>query len=253
MQRMPWSIRSTPRRSSASRCTPAGPPRRRARSGAARRRARANSRWNSDGGLPTSAESRPSPTIGASMASGCSSTSSAASSDRSRRNAAISRVEMPNSSLGMASTDAMPSTHVSSGTPRDRWACGSKRSPRAAPRRGGPGQIGAGEVREVLLGPQHRHVGEVQVEERLQIGELVPRAQLVEVRVRQLHPLRSASAKISSGSRVPSMCRCSSATGSGPCTSSGTSANSGTSGVAVAGRPVRRPPVGAAPSLVSIR
>ena len=87
--------------------------------------ARANSRWNLAGGLPTSAESRPMPAIGASMASSCSSTSSAESSDRSRRNAAISRVEMPNSSREFASTDATPFTQVSRATPRDTCACGS--------------------------------------------------------------------------------------------------------------------------------
>lgn len=40
------------------------------------------------------------------------------------------------------------------------------------PAAGGAAQVGAGEVGEVLLGAQHRHVGVVQVEEVLQPGEV---------------------------------------------------------------------------------
>ena len=191
MQRMPWSIRSTSRMSSASmmydggpsspacaiRCSPAS-------------LARAKSRSNLAGGLPTSAESSPMPAIGASMASSCSSTSRAESSDRSRRNAAISRVEMPNSSPG-SGQHRRHAVHAG----LQRHPAGQVRlriqhdlgMPDPGERR--PGQVGPGHVGEVLLGLQHGHVGVVQVQEGLQVRELVARAQLVQVRVGQLDPV----------------------------------------------------------------
>jgi hypothetical protein len=43
-------------------------------------------------------------------------------------------------------------------------------------------QVRPGHVREVLLSLQHGHVGVVQVEEGLQVRELVPRPQLIQVR-----------------------------------------------------------------------
>ena len=52
---------------------------------------------------------------------------------------------------------------------------------------GRPGEIGAREVVEVLLGPEHRAVGVVDVEERLEVLEAVGAAQCVHVGVRQVH------------------------------------------------------------------
>ncbi len=48
-----------------------------------------------------------------------------------------------------------------------------------------PGQVGLGQIVEVLLVPQHRQIGEVQVEEGLQILEPVPGPQLGHVGGRQ--------------------------------------------------------------------
>ena len=56
------------------------------------------------------------------------------------------------------------------------------------PGRGGTGQVRRREVVEVLLGPEHRQVGVVDVEERLQVAEVrVPRAQFGRVVGRQRH------------------------------------------------------------------
>ena len=57
------------------------------------------------------------------------------------------------------------------------------------PGRGGPGQVGAGQVVEVLLGAQHQHARVVQIEKRLQAAEAVPGPQLADVRSRQRHPV----------------------------------------------------------------
>ena len=53
-------------------------------------------------------------------------------------------------------------------------------------RNSSPGEVGTGHVGEVLLRLQHGHVGVVQVQEGLQVGELIACAQLVQVRIGKL-------------------------------------------------------------------
>ena len=80
-------------------------------------------------------------------------------------------------------------TQVSSETPRDRCAWIQHDFRVAHPGGGRPAQIGAGHVREVRLRPQHRHVGVVEIQERLQIREFVPRPQLIKICIRKLNPV----------------------------------------------------------------
>jgi hypothetical protein len=54
---------------------------------------------------------------------------------------------------------------------------------------GGAAQVGRGHVVEVTLGAEHVAAGVIDVEERLQIGKVVGRAQGGNVRKRQLHPV----------------------------------------------------------------
>ena len=124
---------------------------------------------------------------------------------------------MPRSRSPSASAPAMPSTTVvERRCPRSVCVCGSKkisawRTPCAAAR----SEVRRASGRRSPLGHEHRAARVVDVEERLQIVEHVraaarPRRR----RTAASTPLRPASSNISSGSSVPSMCRCSSALGS---------------------------------------
>ena len=68
-------------------------------------------------------------------------------------------------------------------------SAGRRRSRRGARPAGRLGQIGQREVVEVLLGAQHRAVGVVDVEERLQVLEDIGAAEGVHVGVGQRHPV----------------------------------------------------------------
>ena len=72
--------------------------------------------------------------------------------------------------------------------------------------RGGPGEIGVGEVLEVLLGAQDGHELVVQVQEGLEVLELVRLAQLVGVRVRQRR--RRCARRARRPARAPGCLRC---------------------------------------------
>ena len=118
--------------------------------------------------------------------------------------------------LAVAHRRPQPSITVSNGIPRAVCACGSKNiSACTTPCRARAREVRVGELGEIRFGAQHRHRRIVEVEERLQTGELVRRAAAH-------RPTRTAASRgcarrartISSGSSVPSMCRCSSALGS---------------------------------------
>ena len=75
---------------------------------------------------------------------------------------------------------------VAIGTPRSVWVCGSKNSSACTTLSAARApQIGHGHVEEVLLLQQHAGAGVVDVEEALQVGERVGRAQRLDARVRQ--------------------------------------------------------------------
>ena len=75
-----------------------------------------------------------------------------------------------------------PLTIAPSGTPLARWVCGSKKiSARRTLHSLRPAEVGRRQLVEVLLAAQHLQVRVVQVEERLQVGERIPRPELVEI------------------------------------------------------------------------
>ena len=175
MQRSPWSTRSTPRTSRASRMYSGGPS---SPAWATLRRPRAvaaayTSR-NFAGGWPTSAESRPTALMRCRYGFAASRVSSADSADLSRRKHMISWVEMP--WVSSLRSSALPSPSID-GADRDT-AVGvglrveeDLRVPDALG--GGAGEVGVGQFGEVLLGAQDRHQGVVEVEEALQVVEEV--------------------------------------------------------------------------------
>ncbi len=143
---------------------------------------------NLRGGLPTSAESRP-------TASRCSAKGRASSSVRS----AASSLQVAEEAQDQARRDSQLRRAVVEGA-ADPHATGLERDTTPGVRLrveedlgvthalpGRPGEIGAREVVEVLLGPEHRAVGVVDVEERLEVLEAVGAAQCVHVGVRQVH------------------------------------------------------------------
>jgi hypothetical protein len=117
--------------------------------------------------------------------------------------------------LGLRHRAAQAAHHRLVSPRRARCASADRRTAPHAPRcrRGHAGSRPRPCRRNPVLGQQHAGAGVVDVEEALQVGEGVGRAQRLHARVRQATPLRCASAKISSGSSEPSMWMCSSALG----------------------------------------
>ena len=77
----------------------------------------------------------------------------------------------------------------------------------------GAGQVGDRELVEIPFVDEHRARPVVDVQERLQVAEAVGAPDRLRVRVREPDAVAPASSNISSGSSVPSMCRCNSALG----------------------------------------
>ena len=141
-------------------------------------RQRANTRANFSGGLPRSPLSSPTPMNLSRNGSACSSVANAASSDRWRRKHRISDASMPYAGFACAQARASPLTTVANSTPRAVCVCGSKNSSActtlsAAAR----AKYAMRQLVEVVLADQHAGARVVDVEEALQVGERVRRAQ----------------------------------------------------------------------------
>ena len=91
------------------------------------RRACAKTRANLEGGLPTSAESRPTAVRWWANGRASSSVCSASSSLRSRRKHRIRPDEIPNRALPSSRARLIPVQQVSKETPRPVCVCGSKK------------------------------------------------------------------------------------------------------------------------------
>ncbi len=91
---------------------------------------------------------------------------------------------MPSFVAGLAAwRDATRSRRFRNATPRLVWPCGSKNISTCRDIVGLRAlEIGPGEIKEVLLGDQHRHALVVDVQEILQLGELIGRAAALDER-----------------------------------------------------------------------
>jgi hypothetical protein len=172
-------MRTTARRSSASRMYAAGPSSPAWATGVRPiARAAANTRSNLAGGLPRSPESRPTPARWCRYGRAASSVANASSSDRWRRKHRISFEVSPQRASAVALRPDQPVDH------RAHRHAARGVGLRVEEQLGVDDAIGVGprEVRdrqvvEVLGVAQHVAAGVVDVEERLQVGELVGAAQ----------------------------------------------------------------------------
>ena len=129
----------------------------------------------------------------------------------------------PSSASARCRPASTPAQDGGAGDAAQRRGPGDRRTPRRAGRPPvGPPGVGQVMVAKSALVRSTRHVRVVEVEERQQVGELVlPACRSSRSRWGRSSPWRSASAKIVSGSRVPSRWRWSSVIGRGSSAAAG--------------------------------